>query len=318
MTQIKGLVQLLGKKSGKTSLDDGIHSELVEKLNVETDGYTARKDDWMFLGDRTGDRNLVHRDSEYAKAFKFGNEPLDLKDTIAMGAYLACISEQHTRKLFKILKDHREEPMNEGIKITGQHTKFIDYVYPDELITFKNIGYEEVAGTDRSEITMKGMVNKREVLDVTTHFSELYHKMPPMGATVIQASEGKIKEFTEEELIEINGRLGSPEDSKMYHMIPPAVSVGTSLAYLQESIKKQEGLNKGMYFNFMREPMPGKIQVDIYRPKIFHPGKPQKSKKGAFIYRLRVLCSQIETSKPLSYGDLVVMSPYEIDFEPTV
>jgi len=321
MTHLQGISGIINKVTGKKvkPIDDEFDSELEAMLSGDDFKIPILSENWIPFNKRIGDGNLVHIDSEFAQNFSFGEISVGLKDIIAPGAYLAAIGEQISYSLFKRLKEHWGEPLDEGFKVIGQNTKFVDFVYSNDELRFppEHISFPEQV-VDEVMFNMEGYIKNRKVIEVTTKLRDDYNKMRPWASPVLQSAKDKIREFSEDDLTDIINLLCVNGDSKRYHMIPPSISIGTACGYLKAKTGVEEGIINAMNFNFMNVPTSGRFQIDLYRPERFKLEKPQKAREGKYLYRIRSICGQIEGSTPLSYGELIVFGTHPVDFEPTI
>jgi acyl dehydratase len=298
---LRGIAVAIGNKFGRDvkQIDDRLESEIEIILKEGTERTKISQEDNIGYCDITEDFGVIHRDAEAARAYagEF------FRDTPIVGTLTDAIGSGVSGRVFEKLVNFWEEEGQE-FKIVGQQTKFSDVVYPGDSIswTFPEQGYRE--NIDGVELSIVGSVKGREVASVTTRLGKDFRQMPQIAGPILS------RRFM----------IGEKEVSKAYqcaHEEPrnevPASLVrayvpSTLLVFQKEKTGKEEGMNRSMDFDVIREAKQGEIQADIFYPEKI----PTRPTRGNYIYRFRAVVSQ--DSEPLQYGVVACLTPNFIEF----
>jgi len=298
---LKGIAAAIGEKLGRDvrQIDDSLETEIETILKEWSEKTEISRDDNIGFCDLTKDFGAIHRDVETAKAYT----SIDLTDTPIVGTLTSAIGGRLARRVVEKLVDYWGEDAQD-LKVVGQQTKFSDTVYPEQKIswTFPDQGYRE--NIDGVEFSIVGSIKGNEVASVTTRLGGEFRRMPQIAGPIF-SRKYKIGD------LEIDGfyncvrekRRGEVPASLVNSFVP-----STLLVLQKEKTGGEEGTNRSMDFDFIREAKQGEIQVDVFRPSKL----PNRPIRGQYVCRFRAVVSQ--DSEPLQYGVVACLTPNIIEF----
>lgn len=296
------------------TLDDQLGVE-AEALTGEREKIKPSRDDSNTFGWITHEHNPAHYLVERARAMGF-------RDTPIRGAHTAAYAEQFIEGVVQRMREF----WGADIKIVEQKTEFPDPLYPEERVLWEAKRFQRKG--DRIDLYVEGTAKSGTIARVKSSLAPKNPNAPEIAGPIYSR-----KYFIDPTQIDAFYRIvGGRVEPRVTNMFAAAFVPSTLLRLLEDISETNEGINRSMAFDFIREAKPGMLQVDIFPPRApvavyrrqtkidASTGQPEVNTQtnqpvyetatldgrpivDFYAYKFRAMVSQ--GTKPITYGEIV-------------